>query len=649
MKKILLVTYETRFARCGGITAVMNYLPGQLMAMAGLSTCVITPFHHRIASTRSLPARLVDTVEVPFYDDRVPVKIYRYDDRWDWYFLDAQDYRIPWAPPGVSSEEREKEQRFFSGRRHPYDVGAAAQDQGIILTRDALFFGAAVAASLPKISPDTLWTLMMQDWQAATAALALTGVNGDCVGKLFLTLHNSYDSGPVHEDALRGFGINPSYVRGRGDLSTVLTRALPLVEKPLFTVSEQFANDLTRDILQCRVMADHLQAPFNEYKVVGVNNGPFASLAVPAKPELEMLRKKPRHELGAFKDWNGERKRPRPITYGALKRWKAEQRRSRPDNFSLGEWKEAQKRKAVAALYGELKVRENDTQQGKKLAEERPVWGSLAEFLDAAKPRRNTEAIWFVMAGRDDTRQKGYDVASEAVRRFLGEESNRKSAQFLFFPIPGDEDREGLIFLKDLAEEFKANVLVMPFIFQEGFLSALRGAAYGIMPSLYEPFGMANEFYLNGAVGIGRATGGLLQQIVPLRKIGDSSLPSFTEAAEKLADSWYGPSAPPAGLLYREPDGDPDRVEADWRAFNNVGYLARADRNRVEERKNLQLFNDMVEALRQAIIDAVEIHRLPADGKGRQPYYSMLIEGISHIQRSFSWEQSAARYISSMA
>ena len=37
--------------------------------------------------------------------------------------------------------------------------------------------------------------------------------------------------------------------------------------------------------------------------------------------------------------------------------------------------------------------------------------------------------------------------------------------------------------------------MVLPFIFVEGYRAALQGAAFGVMPSLYEPFGMANEFY----------------------------------------------------------------------------------------------------------------------------------------------------------
>jgi len=86
----------------------MNYLPGYLRSAAGIATSVITPFHHKIPETRSLPARLIATVDVPFVGKPVEVKIYRYDDRWHWYFVDAQDYALPEA-----SRLAENDVRFF--------------------------------------------------------------------------------------------------------------------------------------------------------------------------------------------------------------------------------------------------------------------------------------------------------------------------------------------------------------------------------------------------------------------------------------------------------------------------------------------------------------------------------------------------------
>ena len=557
-----------------------------------MATSVITPFHHKIPETRNLPARTIGKVQVPFYGDLVGVNIYRYDDRWHWYFLDAHDYELPEV-----HRLTETDRQLFAGLKHPYDVGTNAAEQWAILRRDSLFFGAAVARGLRELGGNVPWTLVMQDWQAATTALALAGPNHDHNLSLFLALHNSYDSGPIEPDDLRGVGIDPENVPAAWiysqrenrsiQVSTVLGRAMPLLNRPFFTVSEQFARDFTEDDFQSKVMADHLQDLLKPPNLVGINNGTFTSLAVPEKPELSDAR---RHK------------------YGLLK-----------------EWKSRQKTAAVAALV------EFTPDEGN-----RPAWGSIAQFVDRAKA--SPDLPWFVLAGRDDTRQKGYDVAAEAISNFLGRPGNSDKAQFLFFPIPGDEGREGLVFLRRLADDYRENVLALPFIFQEGYLAALQGAAFGIMPSLYEPFGMANEFYLNGAVGIGRATGGLLQQIVPLRLAA-----TFTPAVRRRSSDWHSPSAPATGLLYREPDDNPD-VVSHWKAFNDVRYLSAPGMDRVAEHRAYRLFTDMADALDQALIDAIDLYTKPPRPDGVQPYYAMLVEGIGHIQRSFSWDWSAAEY-----
>jgi glycogen synthase len=175
----------------------------------------------------------------------------------------------------------------------------------------------------------------------------------------------------------------------------------------------------------------------------------------------------------------------------------------------------------------------------------------------------------------------------------------------------------------------------LPFIFQEGFFAFLQGATYGMMPSLYEPFGMANEFYLKGTVGIGRATGGILQQIVP-SKLGKS----FNRAVKVRANRWHAPSVSPTGFLYREQDGIPSALE-DWQSINAARYNpSGANPNRVQQREQLLLFNSMVFELSKCITDATKLWR-------EQPalYYQMLIDGIAFIENTFSWEKAAQMYL----
>ncbi len=457
-EKLVFISYETPYAPCGGIAAVMGRLPGYVQAAAGLETIVVTPYHHRIQKTRSLLLEWVGAVEVETAAGPSPVEIGRLVDKngLAWYFLKAQD------------------QAFFAGERHPYDVAKTQQEIGTILQRDALFFGAALALALPVIDSQAHWTLLMQDWEAATVTLAL-GRKRSRYG-LFLTLHNSYDSGGVSEDRLAAVGIDPRYCKGPAGATqaSVLERVMELTRTPIFTVSKQFAADLVQDPIQARVVAPHLQAQLQK-RLYGIDNGPFANLAV-QENQLDQA------VGGKFAALQG--------------------------------WKEARKAEALAAL------------KNIQPSEDMPVWGN-AELFSQEDP----DQPWFVMAGRDDPRQKGYDVAALAIRRFL---SDGGKAGFLFFPIPGDEGKQGLTFLRKLAEEFPGKVLVLPFIFKEGFTAALQGATFGLMPSLYEPFGMANEYYLNGTPVIGRATGGIIQQIVPLR-----SALVYTPAVQQRDSFWY--------------------------------------------------------------------------------------------------------------
>ena len=542
---VAFVSYETPYAPCGGIASVMGRLPAQVQAASGSPTVVITPFHHRIEKTASLKRTHEATVGVPFEGRTVSVNVFRYDDKVTWYFLLPED------------------EQFFAGTRHPYDVPAGT------LLRDALFFGAAVPKVLHVIGPGKRWNLMLQDWEAATVALALADQPG--THHSFLTLHNSYDTG-VRIDDLSRVGINPYACPGQ----SLLQRAIPLCESPVLTVSDQFALDLTNDTLQTQVLAAHLQALLRG-RVAGIDNGPFVDLAV----NVDVLGEEGRRRIEP------------------LQAWKAEHR--------------------TAFLKALDLFRSTD---------EKPVWGEATKF-------GRDNAPWFVMAGRDDPRQKGYDVAAAAAAQFLDRGGN---GRFLFFPIPGDEGRDGLQFLRRLAEQLPEHVLAFPFIFREGFLSALRGATFGVMPSLYEPFGMANEFYLNGTVGIGRATGGIIQQIVPLRAAG-----CFGGSTQSRAIYWHAPSVQPTGLLFHEADDLPSET-LDWSGIN-AGKYATGDLHpdRVEERNRYPLFQSLVRELRVALEDAAVIAR-----ERPHLYFRMLAAGISHIQQSFSWDRAANEYVRQM-
>ena len=551
--KIAFVTYETPFAPAGGIAAVMGRLPAFMKKASSLETIVLTPFHHKIARTNALKIEDAGQVVVTYRNEPLDIRLKRYQTDVSWFFLQPQDTR------------------FFSGAPHPYLVGTTQEQISENLLRDSFVFGTGVVESLKQLDVNADWVLFLQDWEAATTALAFS--KSQPSWRLFLTLHNSYDS-PVTDADLSRHGISAGGCPG----VTVLNRAIPLIEHTIFTVSDQFANDLTQDDFQSKVMADHLQDLLRP-RLLGVNNGPFVDLAVA------------------------------PDALASAKRG---------DFHLLTEWKTANRQKAIAAL------------NALTPSPDQPIWGDLTKF------RQDASACWFVMAGRDDTRQKGYDVAAAGIRSFL---ETGKDAQFFFFPIPGDEGLAGLNFLKKLADEFREHVLIFPFIWREGFFATLQGASFGLMPSLYEPFGMANEFYLNGTIGIGRATGGIVQQIVPVQSVS-----CFSHAAQTCALRWHSSSAHPTGMLFHESNNIKSSVN-DWRIINAADYrIGGESPDRVEQRNRYALFHSMSDELRISLEDAVDLFKNESE-----QYYSMLTEGIAHIQRSFSWQRAAHEYLRTLA
>lgn len=575
------VTYETPGFPCGGVTAVMRYLPAAVQEVADASVLLITPFHnseHPRNQFPGWPMTPIGSVPVPYHTGWLQVVVHRHVQQVPWYVLQPRE-----VPPG--------EPAFFKGRRHPYDLG------GMTLMRDALFFGASVVQALPLIADDILrqlqmesrmaevaWRLVMQDWEAATTALAVASQGLPNV-RLHLTLHNSYDAfvpatdglsvdGALERPGLRRVGIIPE--RCPGD--TVLDRAFSLVQWPVFTVSEQFAMEFTHDLLQRQVIAPQLQHTLAQRPLLGVDNGPFRALAVPR----ELLN---RAAIG--------------------------------DIALLQGWKATHRARAMEALAAHTATTEE------------PIWGDPATFRQGGAP-------WFVMAGRDDPRQKGYDVAGAAVAAYLQQARHgEERAQFLFFPIPGDEDMQGLWFLKALAEQYPEDVLVFPFPWLAGFSTALRGATYALMPSLYEPFGMANELYLDGVcVGIARATGGNVEQIVPLW-----AARACSTAVRIRAQRYHAMSAHPTGILFRERDDLPS-AWADWQAINAARYnKAGGEPSRVEERRQYTLFAEMARELELALADGIRVYT-----QAPELYYRMLAEGIAHIQRTFSWQRAAQEY-----
>lgn len=340
---------------------------------------------------------------------------------------------------------------------------------------------------------------------------------------------------------------------------TVLSKMAGLFDGPICTVSRQFAHELEHEPIHRKIFAPHLQKLFREQTICGIDNGTFHPRDVPVVA--------------------GTRGAQRT---GILKE------------------KSRRRREMIRALTDYVPSR---------------AWGSL--------DLTNFEGPVFLFSGRDDARQKGYDVAAAAIHRVpVGR------ARYVFTPIPGDEGEAGLSFLRKLAEEREGEVKVFPFRMASGYRELQRGASFMVMCSFYEPFGSATEGYAVGTPVVARATGGLVQQIVPYPGR------SLTAAVKTLSGRYHHPSDPPTGFLYREPDGKPKETEREWRQlFHPTGQ-----HDRVAERSTIPLFQAMVDQAATALQDALELYETD-----QTQYGTMILNGLSMLEK-FSWEKAVQHY-----
>lgn len=219
---------------------------------------------------------------------------------------------------------------------------------------------------------------------------------------------------------------------------------IPLVDGPLSTVSQNFADELTTSPLHHDVFAEHLQNVLESKGLVGIDNGFFGKLNFPFSKNA--------------------RSQAEQGNYEGIQREKWERREK------LSEVIEAYQRELVQSS--------------------RETWGADLILSDPNLPV-------FLVLGRDDPRQKGFDVVAAAIKMIP-----KGKARYVFTPVPGDEGLVGLGFLKKLAEDRAGEVKVFPFRLDPAPFTAFQeGSSFMVMCSLYEPFGAATEAYLTNACG----------------------------------------------------------------------------------------------------------------------------------------------------
>ena len=345
--------------------------------------------------------------------------------------------------------------------------------------------------------------------------------------------------------------------------TTILSKMAAFLDGPICTVSQRFAYELERDLTQRKIFAPHLQKIFRTRTVRGINNGTFSQLDFPQN---------------------------------------ARDQAAQGNYRSILEEKTKRRQEMIRKLKDDVPLR---------------AWGRM-DLTDFTGPV-------FLFFGRDDPRQKGYDVAAAAIRRIpVGR------ARYIFSPIPGDEGVEGLSFLKRLAEERNGEVTVFPFRMTQGYRELQRGSSFMVMCSFYEPFGGAIEGYAMGTPVVARATGGLVEQIAPC------PAQSLTGGVKKISRQYHRASDPPTGFLYREPPLKAKEAERGWKQILDCEYGPQGDR--LAARLSIVLFQSMVEQAATALQDAIELYETD-----QTKYANMIMNGFQMLDK-FSWNTAVRQY-----
>jgi len=198
-----------------------------------------------------------------------------------------------------------------------------------------------------------------------------------------------------------------------------------------------------------------------------------------------------------------------------------------------------------------------------------------------------------VMSGRYDPLQKGYDILLRAIEKFSEDEIKVIMTPLTFL----DSD---LDYFYEVACKCRGNLTVFPFRMEKGYHELQSGATFGVMPSIYEPFGAAVEYMANGTVNIGRATGGLVDQI----------------NAE-------------CGFLFKE---DAVFYTLDnLRSFVETGDI-------VQTRKSNPWVQNMADNLYDVLKKAVYVYQYNRDN-----YYKLVLNGLKRVS-NFTWEKNAREY-----
>lgn len=469
-------------------------------------------------------------------------------------------HREPYTVPGKGEifEYYLKADGFFNAQNKindPYIFSEDKEQNDRLLLDNALFYSRAIPLAMRALGKLKNILFHLQEWQTAMVALSakaamLSDVLESCAS--VQTIHNPFDSGITIETLKECFSWPGSPVsRQIKDLDsnrefaahffnkhlTVFQLGLQLTDGQTTTVSESFARELTGDILQTEHFGPHLQQIFKRGGVYGINNGQFHSLPAEFSKGTDI------------------------------------------DVEEIAEIKEQKRRELLEAL-----------------ADYHPegTFGSLS-YLEKSIAELPDDIPVIAMSGRLDPNQKGYDIFLEALERM-----EKDRVKVILTPMAVKDSH--LDIFREAAEICEGDLLVFPVRMKPDYFKLMQmGATYTVIPSIYEPFGGAIEYIVNGTPPIARQTGGLKNQV-----INDIN-----------------------GFLFREPLKSCD-VEA-------IEQFIAASESTKDRKKNPWVIG-MVDALHKTLLHAIDIYQ-----NHREEYYELILEGFMQA-RIFDWKTSARKY-----
>jgi glycogen synthase len=273
IRNIVYCSFESRFARSGGLAAVTSRALPSLRELRGIHRVIlISPFYPYIIDEEKLQ-QTGKSFKINFDGNTVTVDILKYCSREkdsenechiEEYYLKATNY--------FEAHNRLNDPYIY------FKGDTTLNNEA--LKENALFYCKAVPLAVRTLGLTEDIIFHLHEWQTAlislTAKIAMVeGTLTNCATTQ--TMHNPFDSFiPIADlGKIIDGGRFHRYMRNHSGGHTAYQLGLQLVDTPITTVSRNFAQEFTQDPIQTQHFAPHLQDIFHYNNVYGIDNGMF--------------------------------------------------------------------------------------------------------------------------------------------------------------------------------------------------------------------------------------------------------------------------------------------------------------------------------------------------------------------------------------